>query len=103
MSKTGIVLKNKRFYRKGKDIKQEIIFPEAVCGTTKTVPTLYGNVELTIPPGTQSRTKFCLEGRGIPDLNGEVVDEYVIVSVVVSTIHNTKINVEFLSVIQKTL
>lgn len=99
------VLKNKRFYQKGKDlyIKQEITFPEAVLGTTKTVPTLYGNVELTIPPGTQSRTKFCLEGRGIPNLNGEVGDEYVVVSVVIPIIHNTKINVDFLSVVQKKL
>jgi molecular chaperone DnaJ len=102
---TVFVSKNKRFYQKGKDlyIKQEITFPEAVLGTTKTIHTLYGNVELAIPPGTQSRTKFCLEGRGIPDLNGEVGDEYVIVSVVVPTVYNTKINVDFLSVVQKKL
>lgn len=99
------VAKNKRFFQKGNDlyIKQEISFPEAVLGTTKNVPTIYGDVELAIPPGTQSRTKFCLEGKGIPSLNGEIGDEYVVISVVVPVVYSTEDNMAFLEEIQNRL
>lgn len=45
-------------------------FPQAVLGATITVPTIGGEVELKIPPGTQSGTVFKLRGMGLPDLRG---------------------------------
>jgi len=39
-----------------------------VLGGKVTVPTLSGNVSLTIPPGTQPGQKFRLSGRGMPIL-----------------------------------
>jgi curved DNA-binding protein len=39
---------------------------EAALGQTVTVPTLGGNVELKIPPGSQSGNRLRLKGRGLP-------------------------------------
>jgi curved DNA-binding protein len=38
---------------------------EAALGATVTVPTLGGNVQLTIPPGSQSGRKLRLKGKGL--------------------------------------
>jgi curved DNA-binding protein len=59
-----------RFERKGDDLHTEVmieLFP-AVLGGEVTVPTLSGNVVLTIPPGTQPGQTFRLAGRGMPHL-----------------------------------
>jgi curved DNA-binding protein len=56
---------------------------EATLGTTLTVPTLEGSVELKIPPGTSSGRKLRLRGRGIRPQSGEPGDLYVIAKVVV--------------------
>lgn len=45
-------------------------FSEAVLGGTLRVPTLFGKVDLKIPPGTQSGKTFRLRGQGIPRLHG---------------------------------
>jgi DnaJ-class molecular chaperone len=39
---------------------------EAVLGARVRVPTLDGDVELTIPPGSNSGRTFRLKGRGFP-------------------------------------
>jgi molecular chaperone DnaJ len=60
------------FERRGNDIICEIPinFPDAALGTTIRVPTLSGEAELKIPPGTQSGTPFRLRNLGMPDLRG---------------------------------
>ncbi len=40
--------------------------PAAALGTTVTVPTLDGDEEIEIPPGTQPATVVTLRGRGMP-------------------------------------
>ena len=53
---------------------------EAALGATATVPTLGGNVELKIPPGSQTGRKLRLKGRGLP---GEPPgDQYVVLRMV---------------------
>ncbi len=47
-----------------------ITFSEAALGTSKTVPTIDGKVNLKIPAGTQSEKIFRLKGKGLPELNG---------------------------------
>ena len=56
-----------RFKCKGNDIHDTIgVAPwEAVLGTSIKVPTLAGNVELKVQPGTQTGTKVRLKGRGL--------------------------------------
>jgi curved DNA-binding protein len=57
-----------RFERKGNNLHTEatIDLYTAVLGGEITVPTLAGNVRLTIPPGTQPGQAIRLAGRGMP-------------------------------------
>jgi curved DNA-binding protein len=59
-----------RFERKGNDLYTEasVDFNQAVLGGEVTVPTLTGNVVLTIPEGTQPGQTFRLAGRGMPQI-----------------------------------
>jgi molecular chaperone DnaJ len=56
------------FGRKGDDLTLTvpITFPEAVLGTTLTVPTLDANVTLKVPAGTASGRTLRVRGRGVP-------------------------------------
>jgi molecular chaperone DnaJ len=59
-------------------VEAPLSFSQAVLGTKIRVPTLDGDEELEIPPGTQSGTVFRLHGKGVPSLEGEGQgDEYV--------------------------
>jgi molecular chaperone DnaJ len=76
------------FKRRGDDIylQLNINVAQAALGDKVRVPTLDGEVELTIPPGTQTGQTFRLRGKGVPHLrqNGRG-DQYVVVQVVVPT------------------
>lgn len=71
------------FHAKQRDIYLELpVTPwEAALGTTVAVPTLGGNVELKIPPGSQSGQKLRLKGRGLP--GNPPGDQYVILRIVI--------------------
>ncbi len=58
------------FTREGDDIiyVQKINFAQATLGTDVEVPSLAGNLSLTIPAGTQGGTILRLKGKGIPHL-----------------------------------
>lgn len=60
------------FRREGTNIYCEIpvSFTQAILGASLRVPTLSGEAEVKIPPGTQSGTTFKLRGLGLPDLRG---------------------------------
>jgi len=64
------VAEDNRFERKGNDLHVEVMIDifTAVLGGEITVPTLAGNVVLTIPPGTQPGQSMRLSGRGMPNL-----------------------------------
>ncbi len=57
--------------RRGADLHfdAEISYVQAVLGTTVLVPTLDGDVEVTVPPGVADGTQVRLEGRGVPFLD----------------------------------
>jgi DnaJ-class molecular chaperone len=61
------------FKREGADLRLElpIALYEAVLGAKVRVPTLDGEVELAIPPGTNSGRTFRLKGRGFPARGGK--------------------------------
>ncbi len=67
------VRKDKLFERRGFDVWCEIpiTYAQAVLGDTVTVPTIDGNVEYTVPEGTQPGTVFRLKGKGIKRLQRE--------------------------------
>ena len=87
-------VKEDDFYqRDGNDIY--IVVPltitEAVLGCKKEIPTIYGNVELSIPEGTKNNSKLRLKGKGIDsDINNKKGDMYVIVNVIVPSKLNKK-------------
>ena len=57
-----------RFQRRGADLwRSETLAPdEAVLGTRRVVPTLDGDVEVKIPPGSQPDEILRLRGKGLP-------------------------------------
>jgi len=61
-----------RFVREGNDIfcMVDLTMTDAALGTTVTVPTLDGETELELGPGTQPGTLRVLKGRGMPVLQG---------------------------------
>ncbi len=65
------VMAHPKFERKGKDLfsEVEIDLEDLALGAEATVPTLGGQVALTIPPGTQNGQRFRLTGQGMPELN----------------------------------
>jgi DnaJ-class molecular chaperone len=65
--------------REGRDIHCDIALPlaEAVLGSRVTVPTLDGQVRLTVPPGASSGRSFRLKGKGIAGPGGTSGDQYV--------------------------
>jgi molecular chaperone DnaJ len=77
---------HKDFERHGADlyVEKEISFVKLSLGDKIDVKTIYGVVELNIPPGTESGKKFRLRGQGMPVYNSQRKGNlYVIVKVVV--------------------
>lgn len=74
------------FKRKGSDIYVDtrINAIAAILGTKVRVPTLYGEVDISVPPGTQPGSLFRIKGKGLPRLKSYWKgDEFVAVSVVI--------------------
>ncbi|MGD9736074.1 MAG: molecular chaperone DnaJ [Solirubrobacterales bacterium] len=66
------VAADERFRREGTDLVHVVAIPatEAMLGTTVTVPTLDGEEEVEVGPGTQPGHKETLRGIGLPRLGG---------------------------------
>jgi molecular chaperone DnaJ len=74
------------YERKGADLylTVDIDIFEAVLGAKITVPTPYGQVNLSIPPATQEDQKFRLKEKGVPRLKGSGIgDLYVRAHIIV--------------------
>ena len=63
---------DERFVREGNDVycTIDLTFPQATLGATVKVPTLEGETELDLEPGTQPGEVKVLRGRGFPVLQG---------------------------------
>lgn len=76
---------HKLFKRDGDNVYIEVplSFTQVALGDEIKVPTLYGDVKLHIPAGTQTGTKFRLRGKGIKNVKGYGQgDEHVEIRVV---------------------
>ncbi len=74
------------FQREENDIYLEVplTITEAVLGCKKEIPTLTGNVKLTIEPGSNTGDKLRLKGKGIEDVHSyRKGDMYVVLNVIV--------------------
>ena len=82
------VLPSKKFERNGSTIyyNMNISFVQAALGDTVEIPTVHGDVEMTIPAGTQTGKTFRLKGKGAPKLRGNGQgDQHVTVTIVTPT------------------
>ncbi len=73
------------FERDGDDVYCEVplTFVQAALGDEIQVPTLHGKVNLKIPAGTQTGTRFRMKGKGIPNVHGRGQgDQHIIVKIV---------------------
>ena len=80
------VTPDERFLREGNDLITvvDVPAPAAALGTTVTAPTLEGDEEIEIEPGTQPGELITLKGRGMPALRrGRAGDQIVVVNVVI--------------------
>ncbi len=83
---TFTVPSHELFIRDGYDIilNLPITITEAILGCKKEIPTLYGNVVLSIENGVQSGSKQRLRGKGVENPNnGRKGDMYIIINVVI--------------------
>lgn len=81
-----VVDSDKHFIRDGKNILVTIPISavDATLGCKVDVPTVYGDVELTIPAGTQPNQRFRLRGKGVKDpKGGSPGDQFVEVEIVI--------------------
>ena len=61
-----------------------ITIVDAVLGAKKEIPTLYGNLVISIDAGTQSGTKLRIKGKGVESVRtGRKGDMYVIIDVMI--------------------
>ncbi len=80
------VRKHPQLIRRGTELFVElpVTFPQAALGATLSVPTVDGEEEVEIKPGTQPDTAIRLRGKGVPHLRrGGRGDLHVLVDVVV--------------------
>ena len=79
-------IKNHDYYkRNGDDIYLEvpITITEAILGCKKDIPTIYGNVKLTIPAGSDSGDKHRIKGKGVDNKTRRTKgDMYIILKVI---------------------
>eukprot|EP00794_Sanderia_malayensis_P006778 gene6778-7541_t len=87
------VTPSKMFERDGADVHSStsINFTQAILGGTIKISGLHGDIDLKVPPGTQSHQQFRMTGRGIPRLNGYGKgDHYVHVKIYIPKYINEK-------------
>ncbi len=79
-----LVQEHSTFRRDGNDIHVDVplSFVDCALGTTVTVPTVYGEVEVRIPEGTQPDQVLKVRDRGIKDLHtGKPGSQYIHIKV----------------------
>lgn len=67
--KVVVFVKEHEFYKRdgyNVFIESHVSFTQAALGDTLRIPTLWGDIKMDIPAGTQSGTVFKLRGKGIP-------------------------------------
>lgn len=81
------IVKNHPLFERDEDdiyIELPLTITEVVLGCKKDIPTIYGNVKLTIPAGSKAGDKHRLKGKGIENVNNHIKgDMYVILDIIV--------------------
>ena len=67
-------------------MEMPITFSQAALGATLEIPTITGKVALKIPAGTQTGTRFRLNGKGITNSrSGQQGNQFVVIKLVTPT------------------
>ncbi len=68
---TFFVEEDEHFVRDGNDVYIEVpvFFTQCVLGETITIPSLRGELELHLKPGTRDREQFVFDGEGVADVH----------------------------------
>lgn len=88
-----VIAPHSAFERDGNDIhlKVSIDFVDAALGTTIDIPTVYDNVSLKVPAGSQPNTILKLNGKGIKDMRtGKQGNQFVHLDIKTPTELNKK-------------
>lgn len=66
-----IVEEDEHFIRHGNDLYVEVpvFFTQAILGEEITIPSLEGELTLSLPQGTQDKAQFIFENEGVPDVH----------------------------------
>ena len=66
------VEEDEHFVRDGNDVYIEVpvFFTQCILGESIAIPSLEGELELRLKPGTRDRERFVFRGKGIPDVHG---------------------------------
>jgi len=67
---TFVVADDEHFVREGNDIYLEVplFFTQCILGEKVTIPSLRGELELNLKPGTRDREQFVFDGEGVADV-----------------------------------
>lgn len=86
------------FKRNENDITLEvpITLLQATEGAEIEIPTLHGNVKMTIPPGTQSGKQFRLKGKGVPHVGGYDFGDQIVKVIVETPAHLDREQIQLL-------
>ncbi|MFG1296778.1 DnaJ C-terminal domain-containing protein [Xanthobacter variabilis] len=81
------------FERDGDDLRQsvDVTLPDSVLGTKVRVPTLSGEVELSVPAWTSGGRVFRLRGKGLPNTTGGHGDMLVRVNIVLPRVKDSEL------------
>ncbi|MEG2322566.1 MAG: molecular chaperone DnaJ [Bacilli bacterium] len=92
------------FQRADNDIYIELplTLTEAILGCKKDVPTIYGNVKLTIEPGTNTGDKLRLKGKGVEDVHSYRKGDMFVITKVIMPDKLTKEQKKLLDELSKT-
>jgi molecular chaperone DnaJ len=66
------VEEDEHFVREGDNLYIEVpvFFTQCILGETIQIPSLEGELELTLKPGTRDRAQFVFRGKGVPNVHG---------------------------------
>lgn len=79
-------VRDHEYYKRVDDdiyLEVPLTITEAVLGCKKEIPTLYGNVFLTIPAGTQNGEKLRLRSKGVTNVNSKRKGDMFVVTKVI--------------------
>jgi DnaJ-class molecular chaperone len=83
------------------DVRVPVSLAEAVGGAKIDVPSPYGTITLTVPPGTSSGGKLRVKGQGVKNANGDAGDLFAEVMVVVPKDLSAEDRAQILDVLEK--